>query len=156
MSFTWAQPHNSPSHTATIATISMFFATSRTVFEGSYNKHYVAVSHHFRTTFSRYHSKQWHRFSHLARRTGVIHSRTITIPKVPSLLSFQNKGGRHINAATKSNCVAFGLPTRGCHSSPKVLPELEALYDGNRLFRESIASSHPELLKTLSEQGQRT
>jgi hypothetical protein len=146
----------------------MFFATVRTILKGPYNEHYAAVSHNFKTTASRSHSKRWpqrHCFSYSTRCTSVIHSRTISIPKVPSLLRLllkakigpDAKGGRHINAVTRDQTrnVSCGSPSGGCHTTSRILPELQALHDGNRLFRDSIASTNPGLLRTLAEQGQR-
>lgn len=139
----------------------MFLATVRTVIEAPFNKHHVAASRNFKTITSpaRYHF--WPQRNHSRRCTNVIHSRTITIPKVPSLLRLflkakigpDAKGGRHIDAVTRNRCI--GVSSRSCHTSSGVSPELEALYDGNRSFRDSIADTNPHLLKILAEQGQR-
>jgi hypothetical protein len=67
---------------------------------------------------------------------------------------FESSGHRRPYLNDTSLTHRVDISSRSCHSTG-FLPELEALYNGNRRFRETIVVANPGLLETLAEEGQR-
>lgn len=138
----------------------MFLAIVRVNLQGPYYKHYtVAAWHNANKITSSLRSHPHRRFT--GSHCVGVYPRIITIPKVPSLIRLlradilpdAKRGRYNIDATTRTRYTGCGgITSRECHTSSGVLPELEALYDGNRLFRDSTSAG---FLKALADEGQR-